>query len=68
MANVVMWIGIVVILVGFAALSWEAMKRMQAQEELNKFPQKKNAMRVRRNYCLMVIFAGMLLLVLALII
>lgn len=69
MASIVlMWIGIAFIVIGFLALSWQASKRLAIKDELDRFPERKHIMQRRRNYCLLTILAGMILLVIALVI
>ncbi|MDE6577425.1 MAG: hypothetical protein K2J82_05950 [Muribaculaceae bacterium] len=68
MANIIMWVGIALTVLGWLALAWQASKRMAAKEELDKFPQKKETMRLHRNYCWLTISAGVILLVIAMII
>lgn len=68
MGNVLMWIGVGVTVIGWIALAWQASKRMAMKDELEILPQKKEQMQSRRNYCLMTIFAGIILLVIAMII
>lgn len=68
MASVLMWIGIALTVIGFLALAWQASKRLAMKEELEKFPQKKQTMRLHRNYCRLTILAGIILLLIATII
>lgn len=68
MTKILMWIGISVIVIGWLALAWQASKRMAIKDELDKLPQKRKAMQLRRNYCLLTIAAGMVVLIAALVI
>lgn len=68
MTIVLMWIGIAVTLIGWLALAWQASKRLDAKDELEKFPEKRRTMQLRRNYCLLTIGIGIFLLLMALII
>lgn len=61
------WTGIVLILAGWIALASQATKRMAQKEEMEKFAEKKMKMRIRRNYYLLAIAVGALLLAIALI-
>ena len=65
MANVLMWIGIALTVVGWLALAWQASRRLAVKDELEKFPQKKKTMQLRRNYCWLTIGAGVILLLIA---
>ena len=65
MANVLMWAGIGLIVIGWLALGWQASRRLAMKAELEKFPEKKHAMQLRRNYCWLTIGAGMIILVIA---
>ena len=67
MINIFLWAGIVLILIGWLALAWQASKRMAIKEELEKFPDKSKIMKQRRNNCFLIIFAGVVLLLLALV-
>lgn len=66
MANIIMWIGISLTVIGWLALAWQASKRLTAKDELEKFPQKKKAMLLYRNYCWLTIAAGVVLLLISL--
>ena len=68
MANILMWIGIAVIVIGWLALAWQASRRLAAKEDMGKYPQKRKTMQLHRNYCLLTIAAGMVILISALII
>lgn len=68
MASILMWIGIIVIVIGWLALSLLASKRMAMKEELEKFSEKKHQMMLRRNYSRLIILAGIALLLIALLI
>ena len=68
MANIIMWIGIAVIVIGWLALAWQASKRMAVKDELDRFPQKKKTMMLYRNYCWLTIGVGVILLVIAILI
>ncbi|MDE6556612.1 MAG: hypothetical protein K2K55_06570 [Duncaniella sp.] len=66
MASILLWTGIVLIVAGWLALSWQAFKAVSSKKELEKFPEKKHAMTLRRNYCRFAIIAGIALLILSL--
>ena len=68
MANVLLWVGIALIVIGWLALGWQASKRLAVKDELDKFPQRKNVMRLHRNYCWLIIGAGMAVVLLAMLI
>lgn len=63
-----LWVGIILIVAGWIALSWQALKRMAVKEDLKKIPSQMNGMRLNRYYCLLTIFSGVVMLLLALII
>ncbi len=66
MVNVIlMWIGIGLVVVGWLALGWQASKWMAQKAELDKFPQRKQQMLLRRNYCRLIILGGIVFLILA---
>ena len=65
MASILLWAGIVLIVVGWLALAWQASKRMAVKDQMEKFPQVKQTMRLHRNYCLLTIAAGVILLLIA---
>lgn len=67
MTNILLWVGIVVIIIGWIALGMQASNRMAMSQELARFPEKKAEMSLRRNYCFITIFFGCLLVLLALI-
>lgn len=68
MASILLWTGIVLIVIGWLALAWQASKRMAVKEDLEKFPEKKRTMLLHRNYCRATILAGILILMISLII
>ncbi len=68
MTEILMWIGIVLVVIGWLALGWQASKRLVAKDQLEKFPQTRQQMQLRRNYCWLVIAAGVILLLIALIV
>lgn len=68
MGSILLWCGIVLIVVGWIALAWQASRRMAAKNKMEKFPEVRNLMKLRRNYCLITIFIGMLLLIISLLI
>ena len=68
MANVLLWVGIALIVIGWLALGWQASKRLAVKDELDKFPQRKNIMRLHRNYCWLTIGAGVTVVILAMLI
>ena len=66
MASIIlMWIGIGVTVIGWLALAWQASKRMAAKDELAKFPEREKTMQQHRNYCRLTIFAGIVILLIA---
>lgn len=67
-ANILLWIGIILLVSGWIAFGWQASKRMKMKEELDRFPERKNSMILRRNYCRLTMLVGILFIVLALII
>ena len=67
MTDILMWSGIGLIVIGWLALGWQASRRLAIKAELEKFPEKKHAMQLRRNYCWLIMGAGMCLLVIALV-
>lgn len=67
MANILLWVGIALILIGQLALAWQASKRLAMKDELSKSPQTRQTMRQKRNYCLLITGAGMVALLIALI-
>lgn len=68
MATVLMWIGIALTVIGWIALAVQASKRLKVKNELEKFPQNKGKLKLYRNYCLLTIFIGIALLLIALIV
>lgn len=68
MANILMWTGIAVTVIGWLALAWQASKAITSKDELDKFPEKKQTMLLHRNYCRFTIIAGILILIIAMII
>lgn len=67
MASVLLWIGIVLTVIGWIALAWQASKRIVMQNELDKFPEKKNITQLQRNYCRLTIIIGVILILIAVI-
>ncbi len=68
MASILMWIGISLTIIGWLALAFQASKRLSVKDDSEKFTQKKRAMQLYRNYCLITIIAGVILLLAACII
>lgn len=68
MATFILWTGIILTVIGWLALAWQASKRLAVKEELEKFQQKKKTLLLHRNYCRLIILIGILLLLIALII
>lgn len=68
MSSVLLWIGIGVIVLGWLALAWQASKRIQLKESLDRDLEKKDLMRRTRNYCFLIIFTGIVLLLIAMLI
>ena len=62
MDDILLWSGIILIVAGWIALAWEATRRMAAKEDLERFPDRRDVMRLRRNYCRVTILAGVVLL------
>ncbi len=48
--------------IGWLALGWQAGKRMQHKTDIEKFPELRRQLALRRNYCFLIIFAGIILL------
>lgn len=67
MASILLWAGITMIVIGWLALAWQASKRMAVKNQMEKFPQVKQTMRLRRNYCWLTIAAGVILLLIAIV-
>lgn len=65
MANILLWIGITLTVIGWIVFAWQAAKRMQVKDELEKFSERKNVIQLRRNYCWLTIFAGVVLILIA---
>lgn len=65
MASILLWIGIALTIIGWVALAWQAAKRMVIKNELERFPDKKSAMQLRRNYCWLTMIAGVVLILIA---
>lgn len=65
MASILLWTGIILAVAGWIAFAWQAAKRMAVKDELEKFPDKKNGMLLRRNYCRLTIIIGILLILIA---
>ena len=68
MANILMWAGIVLIVSAWLMLAWQAAKRFAAKDELEKFPQKRKTMQLHRGYCWLIMIAGGVLLLIAILI
>ncbi len=68
MAQVLLWIGICLTVIGWIAIAWQASKRMARKDEIDRFPDLKKTMQLHRNYCWLTIAGGILLIVIALII
>ena len=67
MAQVLLWTGICITLVGWIALAWQASKRLARKDEITRFPNLRKKMQLHRNYCLTAIAAGALLMLIAII-
>lgn len=65
MASILLWTGIILAVAGWIAFAWQAAKRMAVKDELEKFPDNKNEMLLRRNYCRLTIIIGILLIMIA---
>ena len=68
MASILLWIGIALTVIGWLALACQAAKRMARKDDLEKFPDRRRVMLLRRNYCRLTIIAGILLIMIAMII
>lgn len=68
MASILLWVGIVLTVTGWIALAWLAAKRMSVKDELNKFPERKSVLQLRRNYCWLTIIAGVILILLSVVV
>ncbi|MDE5791129.1 MAG: hypothetical protein K2H96_07880 [Muribaculaceae bacterium] len=68
MANILLWIGIIILVAGWLAFGWQASKRMAMKEELERFPEKRRLMVLRRNYCRLTMLIGIVLMIIALLI
>lgn len=68
MANILLWIGIALTAIGWIALAWQAAKGMALKDELDRFPDRKNVMQLRRNHCWLTMIAGIVVILIALII
>lgn len=60
-ASILLWTGITLTVAGWIAFAWQAAKIMAVKDELVKFPDNKNEMMLRRNYCRLTIIIGILL-------
>lgn len=65
MGSILLWTGIGLTVIGWIALAYQASRRMAVKSEMARLPGVRGKMRLRRNYCLLTIFAGMLLIVIA---
>lgn len=68
MGNILMWAGIALIVIGWVALAWQASKRLAVKDELDKLTQKRETMQSHRNYCWLIIGAGMILLLISIVV
>lgn len=68
MANILLWIGIIIGVCGWLALAWQASKRITMKDESEKFPERRRIMALRRNYCWLTILVGIVLVIIALLI
>lgn len=68
MTNVLMWAGIALIVIAWLMLAWQAAKRFAEKDELEKFPHKRKTMQLHRNYCWLIMIAGVVLLLIAILI
>lgn len=68
MAETLLWIGIFLNVIGWLALAWQASKRMVRKDEIEKFPNVRRTLQLRRNYCWLTITGGVVLILVALII
>lgn len=68
MAQVLLWTGIALIVVGWFALAGQAVKIMSRRNETEKFSRENHAMQLRRNYCRLTIIAGILLVIISMLI
>lgn len=67
MNSILLWTGIVLIVGGWIALAWQAAKWMRLKNELERFPERRKEMLLRRNYCRFTIFAGLIIIMLSLV-
>lgn len=68
MENILLWSGIALIVIGWSALGWQASRRLALKDELEKFQQKKRTMQLHRNYCRLIILAGIVILLIVMIV
>ncbi len=68
MDNVMIWSGIIITVIGWLALAWQAAKAIAAKKQMDKFPQERKAMLLKRNYCRLTILIGMIVIIIGLII
>lgn len=66
MAEALLWIGIILTVIGWLALAWQASKRMVRKDEIEKFPNVRRTLQLRRNYCWLTITGGVVLVLVAL--
>ncbi len=65
MGTILLWLGIALTVGGFIALGWQASKRLAVKDEIAKMNQKRETLQLHRNYTLLTIIVGMLVLVVA---
>lgn len=66
MSSIFLWAGVAIIIIGWLALSWQAMKAIRMREKMAKFKELNDRSRLRRNYCRITIIVGILFLLIAL--
>ena len=67
-ATILLYTGITLTVIGWLALAWQGAKWMTTKKQIEQFPQEKERLTLRRNYCRFTILAGLMLLIIALII
>lgn len=68
MANILMWIGIALTVIGWLCLGWQASKRLVIKDKLDENVQKNESIKLYRRYCWGIICIGMVLLLISILI
>ncbi|MBD5367042.1 MAG: hypothetical protein HDR82_08610 [Bacteroides sp.] len=68
MDSVMVWSGIIITVIGWLALARQAAKAIAAKKQMDKLPQERKAMLLKRNYCRLTILIGMIVIIIGLII